>query len=64
LKGFAKVFLQPNESKQVTLKLNRRSFSYYDVTIKQWTAQPGEFSILVGSSSEKIELQGTFNLAR
>jgi len=64
LKGFAKVFLQPNESKQVTLKLNRRSFSYYDVTTKQWTAQPGEFSILVGSSSERIELQATFNLTR
>jgi len=64
LKGFAKVFLQPNESKRVTLKLNRRSFSYYDVTNKQWTAQPAEFSILVGSSSEKIELKGTFNLTR
>jgi len=64
LKGFAKVFLQPNESKRVTLKLNRRSFSYYDVTARQWTAQPGEFSILVGSSSEKIVLKGTFNLTR
>jgi beta-glucosidase len=64
LKGFAKVFLQPNESKRVTLKLNRRSLSYYDVTTKQWTAQPGEFSILVGSSSEKIELRGIFNLTR
>ena len=64
LKGFAKVFLQPNESKRVTFKLNRRSFSYYDVTTKKWTAQPGEFSILVGSSSEKIELKGTFNLTR
>ncbi|HUJ31242.1 MAG TPA: glycoside hydrolase family 3 C-terminal domain-containing protein [Candidatus Acidoferrum sp.] len=64
LKGFAKVFLQPGEMKRVNLMLNRRSFSYYDVKNKQWTAEPGEFSILVGSSSEKIELTGSFTLTK
>ncbi len=64
LKGFAKVFLRPEESKRVTVQLNRRAFSYYDVASKQWTAQPGEFSILVGSSAEKIELKGTCRLGK
>lgn len=64
LKGFAKVFLQPGETKKVSLTLNRRSFSYYDVNNKQWTAEPGAFSILVGSSSAKIELTGSFTLAK
>jgi beta-glucosidase len=64
LKGFAKVFLQPGETKRVTVPLNRRSFSYYDVPSKRWTANPGNFAILVGSSSAKIELTGAFNLTK
>jgi beta-glucosidase len=64
LKGFAKVFLKPGEQKKVTLTLNRRSFSYYDVKNKQWTAEPGNFSILVGSSSAQIELTGSFTLTK
>lgn len=64
LKGFAKVNLQPGDSKRVTLKLDRRAFSFYDASKKDWHAEPGEFSILVGSSSDKIELRGIFNLTR
>ncbi len=29
---------------------------------KDWSADPGSFGILVGSSSDKIELKGTFVL--
>lgn len=62
LKGFAKVNLTPGEHKRVTLELDRRAFSFYDVAKKDWSAEPGEFSILVGGSSDKIELGGTFKL--
>jgi beta-glucosidase len=64
LKGFAKVDLKPGESKRVTVNLDRRSFSFYDVNRKDWNAEPGEFAILVGSSSDRIRLQGRFSLAR
>jgi beta-glucosidase len=64
LKGFAKIFLKPGERKKVTLTLNRRSFCYYDVKNKQWTAEPGNFSVLVGSSSAHIDLTGTFTLTK
>lgn len=64
LKGFAKVKLQPGETKKVTLQLDSRSLSYYDVTTKQWTADPGEFAVMIGSSSERIELKDTFTLTR
>jgi beta-glucosidase len=64
LKGFAKIFLEPGEQKPVHLILNRRSFSYYNVGKKTWTAEPGDFSILVGSSSAQIELTGTFSLSQ
>lgn len=37
LKGFAKVNLQPAETKRVTLKLDRRAFSFYDVKKGDWT---------------------------
>ncbi len=64
LKGFGKVDLKPGETKTVTVTLNRRAFSYYDVGTKSWTADPGDFGILVGSSSEKIELTGKVRLTR
>ena len=58
LKGFAKIHLRPGETRHVTVKLDRRSFSYYDVDLKQWHMDPGEFDILVGQSVEQIELRG------
>jgi beta-glucosidase len=64
LKAFAKVFLKPGESRRVTLTLSRRAFSFYDVQKKDWSAEPGEFAILVGSSSDNIRLQGKFILER
>lgn len=63
LKGFAKVNLRPGETKQVTLSLDRRAFSYFDVTKHDWHAEPGDFAILIGSSSAEIRLQGSFKLA-
>jgi len=64
LKGFGKVDLRPGETKTMTVKLNRRAFSYYDVNEKSWAATPGSFGILVGSSSAKIELKGHVTLNR
>ena len=62
LKGFARVQLKPGESRRVSVTLDRRAFSFYDVKKKDWSAESGQFGILVGSSSQKIELQGAFNL--
>jgi beta-glucosidase len=62
LKGFAKIHLRPGETRHVTVKLDRRSFSYYDINLKQWHIEPGEFEILVGQSAEQIELQGKLAL--
>ena len=64
LKGFAKLHLRSGETKRVTVSLDGRAFSFYDVEKNNWKAEPGKFSILVGSSSEKIELQGEFTLSQ
>jgi beta-glucosidase len=64
LKGFARVELRPGETRHVTIALDRRAFSYYDVGKKDWAADPGKFEILIGGSSDKIQLHGTFALDR
>jgi len=58
LKGFSRVFLQPGETKHVSVELNRRAFSYYDVKKHDWVADAADFDILVGRSSAQIELTG------
>jgi beta-glucosidase len=63
LKGFSKVSLRPGETRKVTVILNSRSLSYYDVNAKQWRAAPGDYNVLVGRSSEQIELHGTLTVA-
>jgi len=59
LRAFSKVFLQPGESKHVTLALNKRSFSIYDSTAHAWKFPDGTYKILVGTSSRDLPLQST-----
>ena len=54
LKAFSKVFLQPGETKQVTLTIDKSALSYYNDQTGQWTAEPGEFKALIGTSSNNI----------
>jgi len=64
LKGFAKVQLSPGETQRVTITLDRRALSYYDVASKAWRADPGLFDVQVGRSSAEIELRGQLKLTR
>jgi beta-glucosidase len=63
LKGFKRVQLRPGESQHVTITLDQRALSYYDPGAKQWRADAGDFTVLVGSSSAQIELQGKLTLS-
>lgn len=56
LKGFAKVNLLKDETRNVIVTLDQRAFQYYDPEVKGWVLEPGKFEILVGSSCNKIEL--------
>jgi beta-glucosidase len=62
LKGFAKVELQPGETKTVNIALDFRSFAYYDPAYKQWVTEAGDFDILIGSSSADIRFTETVTL--
>ncbi len=62
LKGFVKVSLRAGETRRVSVTLAGRAFAYYDAEAKQWRADPGTYDVLVGRSSEQIELRGKVNL--
>ena len=64
LKAFQKVFLQPGESRDVTLTIGRDALSFYDEAKGQWTAEPGEFEALVGTAADNIVGKCTFELKK
>jgi hypothetical protein len=63
LKGFARVNLKPQETRRVFIALDRRSFAFYDVNRKDWNAEESDYSLLIGSSSDDIQLRGNFTKA-
>jgi len=62
LKGFAKVALDPGKSTTIKFDLDERAFSFYDPEQKGWVMEPGEFEILVGSSSRDIRARVVMKL--
>lgn len=62
LKGFTKVELEPGETKTVTIELDERAFSYFNVNTNDWAIEKGEYQILVGTNSKDILLDATINL--
>ncbi len=62
LKGFEKVFLEPGETKTVKFTLNKRSFAFYNTEISDWTAEAGEYDILIGASSRDIRTTATITV--
>jgi beta-glucosidase len=62
LKAFAKVALEPGETKTVTFTLDQGALSFYDPARKGWIAEAGDFELLIGSSSRDIRLTGRFAL--
>ena len=57
LRGFARVALNPGETKTVTLNLTPEDLQLLDIDM-HWRVVPGDFEIMVGKSSADILLQG------
>ncbi len=54
LKGFQKVMLQPNESRQVTFNITTDDLKFYNSNLKyDW--EPGEFIIYIGTNSRDVK---------
>jgi beta-glucosidase len=62
LKGFRRVVLAPGETRVVDFTLDRSAMAYYSTAKRDWVAEPGQFDVLVGSSSREIRLKGSFDL--
>lgn len=54
LKGFAKVALEPGESREVEIRLNARSFAIYHPDKREWFVEPGRYLLRLGASSRDI----------
>jgi beta-glucosidase len=59
LKGFARVKLQPGETKTVDVMLDFRTFAFYHPGYRRWITNNGEFDILIGCSSADIRCTET-----
>ena len=64
LKGFRRVSLAPGETKEVDFTLDRNALAFYSTAKKDWVMEPGQFDVLVGSSSRDIRLKGSFDWER
>lgn len=56
LKGFARVWLEPGESKQVDVVLSQRAFSFWSTILGRWAVEAGEFAVEVGPHSRNLPL--------
>ncbi len=61
LKGFRKVFLEPGASAKVSFELGPEELSLLDAKLRE-IVEPGDFEILVGSSSRDIRLKGVLTV--
>jgi beta-glucosidase len=61
LKDFKKIALKAGESKTITFTIDIEKLSFYNQQL-QWVAEPGDFDLMIGASSEDIRLKDSFEL--
>ena len=54
LVAFEKVFLEADETRHITISLDKYAVGYYDEAIPGWIAEDGVFEVLIGASSVDI----------
>lgn len=54
LKGFERIYLEPGETKTVTIPVDESSLTYYDANGKV-VFEPGDFDIMVGPNSRNVQ---------
>ncbi|MDD2820103.1 MAG: beta-glucosidase BglX [Flavobacterium sp.] len=61
LKDFQKIKLNAGETKMVKFTIDKQKLSFYNADLK-WISEPGDFDLMIGSSSSDIRLKATFEL--
>ena len=62
LKGFAKVFLEPGESKTVTVELDDKAFRYFNTTTNHWEVETADYEIHVAANVSDVKLSATVHV--
>jgi beta-glucosidase len=62
LVGFHKVWLRAGESKELTVEVNPKYLSIFNVEQNGWQLLPGEYSFMVGGSSQNLPLKQAVSL--
>ncbi|MCR8845383.1 glycoside hydrolase family 3 C-terminal domain-containing protein [Paenibacillus sp. SC116] len=62
LKNFAKISLEPGESRKVTFTITEEQLRYHHADL-QFTSDPGEFAVFVGSNSRDV-MERRFHFVR
>jgi beta-glucosidase len=64
LQGFARVSLEPRQSKTVRVKLYTEQLGYYsrEGSERRWNVQPGKYLVKIGASSADIRLEDQLTL--
>ena len=62
LVGWSKIKLEAGEKRSVTLEIEPKYLSIFDEAKDGWTLVPGDYTILVGGSSQDLPLKATLNL--
>ena len=60
LRGFARVELQPGESREVSVVLGGRDFQYWDEAGGGWQVSHGRRTLLVGDAADHTPLRADF----
>lgn len=58
LKGFVKVFVRAGEERHVFIPFDEYTFRIFNIQRQCWVVEEGEYELLVGSSSQDIQLKG------
>jgi beta-glucosidase len=61
LKDFKKILLQPGEMRKISFIIKRDELAFYNDKLERIT-QPGTFQLMIGSASDDIRLQKSFDL--
>ncbi len=62
LVGFTRVKLEPKEKREVSVDIDPKYLSIFDEAKDGWSLLPGDYSIMVGGSSQSLPLKATVNL--
>jgi beta-glucosidase len=63
LKGFAKVHLEPGETKEVLIGFDDKSFRYFNVVTDRWEIEKGTYRIEIGASCTDIRLSTGYTVS-